>query len=88
MEIIVVSNYELELFYFPSCPFCQYVLDAIKGLKVELTFSNIMENPDKREELYNKTGRTTVPCLFINGKAMFESQDIITWLNQNFDSIY
>jgi len=35
------------------------------------------------EKLKKDTGRTTVPCLYINGKPMFESYDIMEWLKTN-----
>ena len=38
---------------------------------------------DWRTDLQNRTGSTQVPCLFINGKPMFESLDIIDWMQQS-----
>ena len=35
-----------------------------------------------REDLYSKTNRYTVPCLFINDNPMHESSLIIDWLKQ------
>ena len=34
-----------------------------------------------------QTGRNTVPCLYIDGKPMFESRDIAAWLETNKDKI-
>ena len=36
-----------------------------------------------RADLMNRTGSTQVPCLFIDGEAMFESLDIIDWMRTN-----
>jgi glutathione S-transferase len=30
------------------------------------------------------TGRGTVPCLFVDGAPMFESAEIVAWLEQTF----
>ena len=74
---------DLNLYYFPSCPFCQYVLIKINELKLDIKYTNIHEDMDAREKLFNDTGRYTVPCLYIDGKPMHESSEIIDWLNSN-----
>ncbi len=75
----------LELFYFPSCPFCQMVLRELPNFKVEVSLKNIMENMDYRNELMAGGGKTQVPCLKIEKSDdeqewMYESQDIIQFL--------
>ena len=37
-----------------------------------------------REELITIGGMSQVPCLVIDGKAMYESDDIIAWLGKNY----
>ncbi len=74
---------KLELFYFDSCPFCQIVLRAIDELNIELEYKNIMEDRESLERLMKDTGRRTVPCLYIDNQPMFESADIIAWLQSN-----
>ena len=78
---------KLELFYFEACPFCQHVLAIIDQLNLKVNYSDIMNSLDKRSQLINDTGRSTVPCLYINGEPMFESQDIISWLKNNAPSL-
>jgi glutaredoxin len=75
---------KLELFYFPQCPFCQIVLSALRvtGLENSVTYYDIMEEPHKKELLIKVTGRSTVPCLFIDDKPMHESKDIADWLHK------
>ncbi len=75
----------LELFYFPSCPFCQMVLNELPNIKVEVSLKNIMDNMDFRNELMAGGGKTQVPCLKIEKddeqqEWMYESQDIIQYL--------
>lgn len=75
---------KLELYYFPSCPYCQKVLNKISDLDIKsVELKNIMENSDDRKKLLADTGRQTVPCLYIDGKPMHESDDINAWLTQN-----
>ena len=77
-------KYNLELFYFPECPYCQRVLRTIEQLGLtDITFSDIHQNPAKKETLIKDTGRKTVPCLYIDNKPMFESSDIMQWLETN-----
>ena len=77
-------DYKLELYYFPQCPFCVRVLQVIEQLNLKkIELNNIIEVPAHREKLINDTGRSTVPCLYINDKPMFESADIVTWLQDH-----
>lgn len=75
---------KLELYYFPTCPYCQIVEKALEetGLKNKVTMYNTIKNPEYREHLIKETGRSTVPCLFIDGRPMHESRDIANWLHQ------
>jgi glutaredoxin len=75
---------KLELYFFPECPYCQIVEEALKatGLNKKITYYNIRENENFRQTLLKATGRGTVPCLFIDGKPMHESRDIAAWLHK------
>lgn len=61
------------------------VVNKIKELDLEekVTFKNTLEDPAHRQFHQNKTGRTTVPCLYIDDEPMFESRDIMQWLEEN-----
>jgi glutaredoxin 3 len=80
---------KLELYCFPQCPYCQTVLSAMRvtGLDSEVIIHDIIDDPHSKEKLIKDTGRSTVPCLYIDGKPMFESQDIANWLHQYAKSI-
>lgn len=80
-------KYNLELFYFEECPYCQLVLAKIKDLKIKLDYLNTRTNPEAKKRLQTDTGRSTVPCLYINGKPMFESKDIANWLGKNVNDL-
>ena len=43
-----------------------------------------LENPANRAELIAIGGKPQVPCLVIDGKALYESLDIIDWVRKNF----
>ncbi|MAZ49886.1 MAG: glutaredoxin [Halobacteriovoraceae bacterium] len=80
---------KLELYFYSQCPFCMMVLRKIEslGLGEKIEFKNTLEVPQNREDHKEKTGRTTVPCLYIDGEPMFESADIIDWLEKNQSTI-
>ncbi len=69
---------QLKLFIKDSCPFCHKVLREIKH---PMPTTDIGKNPTDREELKEAGGKTQVPCLFIDGKPLYESDAIIEWLN-------
>jgi glutaredoxin 3 len=73
----------LALYYFDWCPFCQLVLHAIKSLNLDVDFRDITAEQAHLDQLLADTGRRTVPCLYIDGKPMHESGDIVRWLKQN-----
>ena len=75
---------ELLLYYKPTCPFCQKVLHFIDDQGIELPLKNIDQNAGFRKELLDIGGKTQVPCLFINGQALYESEIIVDWLRQNY----
>lgn len=79
----------LELYYYDQCPFCQKVLRKIKELSLEdkITFKNTLQTPENQEYHLKTTGRTTVPCLYVDGSPLFESSDICIWLEKNLNNI-
>ena len=68
----------LRLFVLPNCPYCNKVRNYLedKDFNVEIVDVNVPENQD---ELMRVGGQDMVPCLFIDGKPLYESSDIIQW---------
>ncbi len=71
---------KLELFKMDSCPYCRRVMAAIEG-RTDVELCDINENEAFRQRLIAEGGKQQVPCLFIDGQPMYESADIIAWLN-------
>ena len=72
---------DLKLYMFSECPYCQKVLREIEASgRTDVELHNIHENEVDREELIRVGGKQQVPCLFIDGKPMYESGDIVMWL--------
>ncbi|MDY6064828.1 MAG: glutaredoxin [Finegoldia sp.] len=76
---------QLELFYKDTCPFCQKVLRFIdkNNLRDKIGFKDIIGNEENLKVLVEEGGKNQVPCLFIDKKPMYESDDIIAFLNDN-----
>ncbi|MBQ9058925.1 MAG: glutathione S-transferase domain-containing protein [Atopobiaceae bacterium] len=75
-------NKQLDLYYFPSCPYCRRVLSAMErlGINDKITLYNIHQDRDADQRLVSVGGKRQVPCLFIDGKPLYESADIVAYL--------
>lgn len=74
----------LKLYYKPTCPYCQKVLNYMDENKIEgIELLNVDEIDGLREELGEKGGKVQVPALDIDGKIMYESSDIVEYLKEN-----
>lgn len=73
----------LTLYQYSSCPFCQRVLQYMSQNGIELQLKDTMMDPDARQELIDLGGRGMVPALRIGDEIMYESNDIIQWLEKN-----
>lgn len=77
------ANHELELFMKPTCPYCIKVLGFMEENGVAVPLRNIEANEDAAKTLVAVGGKRQVPCLFIDGQPLYESDDIIEWLRAN-----
>lgn len=80
---------KLQLYYYEQCPFCVRVLNKIEQLELKehIELKNTLTDRDNAKFHIEKTGRSTVPCLYINDSPMFESHDINVWLEKNANKI-
>ena len=75
--------HKLTLFCRPTCPFCHKVFRFIEEKGISLEVKNIGESSEILQELVAAGGKQQVPCLVIDGKALYESNDIIQWLSEH-----
>ena len=74
----------LVLYKKETCPFCRKVMGFISSAGwTDVIYRDIVEDPDAADELARVGGKRQVPCLFIDGKPLYESLDIIKWLEEN-----
>ena len=72
---------KLDLYMFDTCPYCRRVLNEIEASgRTDVELHNIHKNTEDRKTLIEVGGMEQVPCLFIDGKPLYESMDIIAWL--------
>ena len=74
----------LTLYHFAGCPYCARVRDFLARKNIQVSMKDIHQNLANREELIKIGGKPQVPCLVIDGKALYESLDIIEWFKKNY----
>jgi glutaredoxin len=79
----------LALYQFRSCPFCIKVRKEISRLSLNIELRDAQHDPQHREALLQGGGKIQTPCLKItdeqgNNRWMYESGDIIQYLQQRF----
>ena len=74
----------LELYKKDSCPYCQRVMRFISSSgRTDIVYRDIVQSDEAAEQLVSIGGKRQVPCLFIDGKPLYESLDIIKWLEEH-----
>lgn len=76
-------THELELFMKPTCPYCIKVMNFMSENNITIPLRDIVADESAAETLVSVGGKRQVPCLFIDGKPLYESDDIIEWLRDN-----
>jgi glutaredoxin len=87
--LIDVETKKLVLYQYAACPFCVKVRRVMKRNALNIETRDAKRSEQFKEELLQGGGQLKVPCLRIeddNGDVrwMFESGDIISYLEQRF----
>ncbi|WMD21798.1 glutathione S-transferase N-terminal domain-containing protein [Achromobacter seleniivolatilans] len=81
----------LSLYQFHACPFCVKTRRAIHRLNVPVTLRDAKGDQQARDQLLAGGGKVKVPCLRIDEadgtRWLYESNDIIAFLEQRFASV-
>ncbi len=87
-ERLNLATKNMALYQFHACPFCVKTRRAIRRLGLNIEIRDARNNPKWKQQLVEQGGRYQVPALFIDdengGRWMYESRDIIAWLEQEF----
>ncbi len=73
----------LELYYRNFCGFSRKVLDYMEEHGITMTMHCLQTEEGAEQRLVELGGKAQVPCLIIDGKALYESDDIIAYLAEN-----
>lgn len=76
----------LILYETETCPYCALVRNKLSALGLEYESRNTKGNSEYRDELINRGGKNQVPY-FVDtsaGVEMYESMDIINYLEKNY----
>ena len=69
MKPVIVYNTE-------SCPYCVRARQLLESKNISYTDIRVDEEPQLRQEMFEKTGRTSVPQIFIGNEAIGGCDDL------------
>jgi glutaredoxin 3 len=67
---------KIEMYTKATCPFCHKAKALLKGKGATFTEIAIDSHPEKREEMIARSGRTTVPQIFIDDQHIGGCDDL------------
>jgi len=74
---------KLLLYTRSTCPYCKKVNAYLASVNKTVPSVDIGKKPDAAKTLVKIGGKKQVPCLVINGKPLYESNEIINWFKNN-----
>ncbi|MCH9620839.1 MAG: hypothetical protein S4CHLAM20_02430 [Chlamydiia bacterium] len=78
----VQEKHTLTLYVSKKCKYCKKVLRYAKENHISLVIKDVKKSKNKKV-LMELAKKGQVPCLFIDGKPMHESDDIIEYLKDH-----
>jgi glutathione S-transferase len=79
----------LELYSFEASPYCRIAREALCELEIPYMLRNVAKGSTKRAAFVEKSGKMMVPYLVDpnTGRDMFESAEIVRYLNETYAKI-
>jgi glutathione S-transferase len=76
----------LDLYSFEASPFCRIVRERLTSLEIPYLLHNVAKGSPRRDAFVERSGKMMVPYLVDpnTGAAMFESADIVDYLDQTY----
>ncbi|MCK6555559.1 glutathione S-transferase N-terminal domain-containing protein [Candidatus Binatia bacterium] len=76
----------LDLYDFEGCPYCRKVREVLSELDLDYISYPVARGSARRVELRKRGGKVQVPYLVDpnTGEAMYESEDIVVYLNRTY----
>lgn len=79
----MATDHKLVLYVMTGCPYCIKVKRFLADNGVTIPERNISTDTEAEQTLIVVGGKRQVPCLFIDGAPLYESSDIITWVQEH-----
>lgn len=73
---------DIKLYTWRTCPYSKKALEMLDFEGYEYENIDILDHPEIKEELTQKTGQTSVPYVFIGEDLIGGSSDLAELLNQ------
>lgn len=77
-----MSQAEIIVYYAPFCPYCGWAKQLLKSKNVEFSMINVNDAVEIRQEMEQRSGRTSVPQIFI-GDTHVGGYDEMATLDDN-----
>jgi glutaredoxin len=81
---MATSEKDLVLYVKNLCPYCRKVTTFMDHKGIDIPIKDVDSDVDAMVELVTIGGKNQAPCLFIDGKPLYESDDIIAFLAEEF----
>ena len=75
---------DYKLYVGTVCRFCKKIENFMEENNINIPLVNINEDRQAMLELMEKGGKRQVPCLYHDGEYLYESDDIIAFLKENY----
>lgn len=75
---------DYKLYVGTVCRFCKKVENFMEENNIDIPLVNINEDKKAMLELMKKGGKRQVPCLYHDGEYLYESDNIIAFLKENY----
>jgi glutaredoxin 3 len=73
----IVPMAQVEIYTTPLCPYCWRAKHLLQSKGVEFVEIDLWQQPERRAEMVERAaGRTTVPQLFVDGRAIGGSDEL------------
>ncbi|VAW68945.1 Glutaredoxin 3 (Grx3) [hydrothermal vent metagenome] len=60
-----MSQSQITVYYAPFCPYCGWAKQLLENKNVEFAQVNVNDSSELRQEMEQRSGRTSVPQIFI-----------------------
>lgn len=84
----IIREWDFELYFKPDCPYCLKVLNFFRDNDIikfpSYNIEDVSTGYENQDKLAKAGGKVQVPCMVIDGFAMYESDDIIAYAKENF----